>query len=1418
MATGYQKVSIYEDGETVSASLFNSDFNALTNAFNASTGHDHDGTTGGGAPIFKIGDADFNNKIEIDGTNNLIKLFIEVGGTTSTEILNVSENALVPVASSIDLGTVSNPFDTGNITTLTSTSLTSTNLTVDTDTLYVDSTNHRVGINTTTPDESLHIVGGDLKISNYPFSPEIIFEDTNPNFPGSTTISGSNNRIYFRKVTFPTPTQMFSMSTSGATVGKTAVGASGRLIVVTEQERSYLNTDMLRTGNITDSEGNVLSSENSLLINNAGDTGDTIIKSLVGFSSNIDINTSTGYTERAAMGAVYSNDNITDTALVFGTKTTGDTNVVERIRIDSTGKLGINTATPKSLLDIVSDGESIITLSSNNNTASQGDLIGGIHFYNKDFTGIGANNAVKITAVTSTADGEDGELIFSTKPGASEGDDALESARIDSSGNLLVGHTDRDTTVSNGSSGVTIGGDGFIGASRTSEPLVLNREDSDGNIAIFHKDGVAIGSIGTEVSDTEVPSNLVVTAGTSNNSRLWLKGGDCGLVLDGNTDTILTTDEDSYTDGLINIGSSSNRFKDIHLSGAGVFGTKVSVGTDNDNHTFTVGDFSPVSYSDNIPVAIKCHTNDKGITLQQPNSGKSWSFGVGSSGEFKFYSRNDAQPAVTFLDSTSTTGGNVGIGTSSPETLLHLESSDATPTLTVESTDSLNGVPKLILKGSLKSEIVRVNEYDTIQTRLVIQDSGRFKVVNRFDDENFVVNDDGEITAKSLNLNDSRMSFDTAGSVGHSRIFFNAKATRTSGFFFSEEDVAYSDAASIVYTADDEHIRFANKGDAQVMSIKESKVGILTEDPAYDLDVNGVMRTKKLTGKGFTTFVIENKDSNDNVVSGLELDNNGNFNLRKDNNANYIIKSTTNDGVKFGDNINVTPTNNEASLTLKPGAGSSSGTIYFNCNVAEGETVPYISYNGTTDRFSVNDGSGNILSIKDGKVGVVQQTPTEALDVTGNIKATGTLELGDITLPNTDGTSGQALVTDGSGTVSFGTVGTPTDVVVDGDFSSAGLMQTDGSGTYSVQAIDGTNGQVLSTDGSGGLSWVDAGASDAITDGDFTSGGVMTTTGTGVYDVIAASTTEGHVMQVNATNGVEFSHFDKLHADLDIGAFNLTTSDINGDGRTRLGAGSSSAPAYSFNNDTDTGLYLSNTDSISIAAGGTEAVRVRSAALECSSGSNTAPGIAFKDASNTGIFNPQSTILGIATNGSTRITVNSSGFVGIGTTYAPQRLTVNGTVQASGVSINTSGSIINDAGYYGSAGLRIKSYSTSSSYQPMMSFLDSSSNQRGSIKTNNTSTQYNTTSDQRLKENIQDATDAGSKIDAIQIRQFDWIGSDVHQDYGVVAQELIDVAPEAVSTSDNEEDMMGVDYSKLVPMLIKEIQSLRSRVAELENN
>jgi hypothetical protein len=112
--------------------------------------------------------------------------------------------------------------------------------------------------------------------------------------------------------------------------------------------------------------------------------------------------------------------------------------------------------------------------------------------------------------------------------------------------------------------------------------------------------------------------------------------------------------------------------------------------------------------------------------------------------------------------------------------------------------------------------------------------------------------------------------------------------------------------------------------------------------------------------------------------------------------------------------------------------------------------------------------------------------------------------------------------------------------------------------------------------------------------------------------------------------------------------------------------------------------------------------------------------------------------------------------------------------------------------------------------------FNNSGNTRGTITVTGTTTAYNTSSDRRLKSNIQDAASASSKIDAMKVRQFDWTEDGKHQDYGMIAQELQSIEPLAVSGSEDSTDMMGVDYSKLVPMLIKEIQELRSRVAALE--
>lgn len=105
----------------------------------------------------------------------------------------------------------------------------------------------------------------------------------------------------------------------------------------------------------------------------------------------------------------------------------------------------------------------------------------------------------------------------------------------------------------------------------------------------------------------------------------------------------------------------------------------------------------------------------------------------------------------------------------------------------------------------------------------------------------------------------------------------------------------------------------------------------------------------------------------------------------------------------------------------------------------------------------------------------------------------------------------------------------------------------------------------------------------------------------------------------------------------------------------------------------------------------------------------------------------------------------------------------------------------------------------------------------GSItQSGTTAVLYNTTSDARLKTNVMSADDSGPLIDAVQVRQFDWLADGSHQRYGFVAQELAAVVPEAVYQPTGQDEMMAVDYSKLVPLLVKEIQTLRTRVAQLE--
>jgi hypothetical protein len=115
----------------------------------------------------------------------------------------------------------------------------------------------------------------------------------------------------------------------------------------------------------------------------------------------------------------------------------------------------------------------------------------------------------------------------------------------------------------------------------------------------------------------------------------------------------------------------------------------------------------------------------------------------------------------------------------------------------------------------------------------------------------------------------------------------------------------------------------------------------------------------------------------------------------------------------------------------------------------------------------------------------------------------------------------------------------------------------------------------------------------------------------------------------------------------------------------------------------------------------------------------------------------------------------------------------------------------------------------------------------GGINFDNTSTSFPTSSDKRLKKDIFESASATQKIDDIRIVSHGWKHDEAVVDFGIIAQDLYEIMPRAVSKGDDEDEIQtvwSVDYSKLVPLLIKAhqeqqalITTLTARITALES-
>jgi len=91
------------------------------------------------------------------------------------------------------------------------------------------------------------------------------------------------------------------------------------------------------------------------------------------------------------------------------------------------------------------------------------------------------------------------------------------------------------------------------------------------------------------------------------------------------------------------------------------------------------------------------------------------------------------------------------------------------------------------------------------------------------------------------------------------------------------------------------------------------------------------------------------------------------------------------------------------------------------------------------------------------------------------------------------------------------------------------------------------------------------------------------------------------------------------------------------------------------------------------------------------------------------------------------------------------------------------------------------------------------------------------TSDQRLKDNIVAIENPLAKVLSISGNTYNWNEKSGKEgnDVGVIAQEVLEVLPEAVTTRDN--GYLAVDYQKLVPLLVEAIKELSDKVKQLES-
>jgi len=291
----------------------------------------------------------------------------------------------------------------------------------------------------------------------------------------------------------------------------------------------------------------------------------------------------------------------------------------------------------------------------------------------------------------------------------------------------------------------------------------------------------------------------------------------------------------------------------------------------------------------------------------------------------------------------------------------------------------------------------------------------------------------------------------------------------------------------------------------------------------------------------------------------------------------------------------------------------------------------------------------------------------------------------------------------------------------------------------------------------------------------------------------------------------------------------------------RFFAGSASATIGTFTNH-DLAISTNNSLKMIVKAGGNVGIGTTNpgAKLEvdgtifAGDGNKATPSYSFGNDPDTGMFSDLANTLRFGTGANTRMTIEPSGEVGINTTGPSAALHLR-ALTTNGVPFKLEG----DSNTTVEQMLIItsKAYNSTDAWYNLVTQAGDGSGgatntciieRDGDLRNKNNS--YGQISDSRLKENIIDATPKLEDVMKVKVKNFNFIGEDLKQ-IGVVAQELEEVFPGLVK-EEKQPDVNGeeggiyksVKYSVLVPILVKAMQEqqeiiedLKTRITKLEN-